>query len=112
MAHIYVRSQSIFPGVEMEISGHPIDAGDKIPVEFPNNNRAEATVMGSGDNVLEIKVGDGQWRLAPTEPAELLVEQRPGRSGDPDNMESSVVISTSAAVAGGTPVMSKQVVRS
>ena len=71
MTHIYVRSQSIAPGVELEISGHPIDAGEKVPVEFPDNNRAEAIVVSSGSNVLEIKVGGVQWRLAPLAPAEL-----------------------------------------
>jgi len=72
MTHIYVRSQSIAPGVEVEISGHPIDAGEKVPVKFSDNNRAEATVVSSGANVLEIKVGDGRWRLAPLVPDELI----------------------------------------
>ena len=77
MAHILVKSQSFAPGVEVEISGHPIDAGVKIPVEFSDNNRAEAIVAGSGSNTLEIKVGDVQWRLAPLDPAELSVERDP-----------------------------------
>jgi len=82
MAHIFVRSQSLAPGVEVEISGHPIDAGEKVPVEFPNNSRAEATVMGSGSNILEIKVGDDQWRLAPLVPAELM-ERDPADQATP-----------------------------
>ena len=83
MAHIYVRSESIAPGVEMAISGHPIDAGDKVPVEFPNNGKAEATVVGSGINVLEIRVGDVQWRLAPLNPAELLEDRDPADQATP-----------------------------
>jgi len=68
MAHIYVRSQSFAPGVEVEISGHPINANDKVPVEFPDNSRVEATIVRSSSNIVEIKVGDDQWRLAPLVP--------------------------------------------
>jgi hypothetical protein len=82
VAHIYVKSQSLAPGVEVEISGHPIDAGEKVPVEFSDNNRAEAIVLGSGSSVLEIKVGDGLWRLAPLVPAELM-ERDPADQATP-----------------------------
>jgi len=72
MAHIYVKSQFFAPDVEVEISGHPINVNDKVPVEFPDNSRAEATIVRSSSNIVEIKVGDDQWRLAPLVPAELI----------------------------------------
>ena len=71
MKHIFVKSLSIAPGVEVEISGHPIDAGEKVSVEFSDDNRAEAIVVSCGSSVLEVKVGDVQWRLAPLVPADL-----------------------------------------
>jgi len=38
--------------------------------------------MGSGSNILEIKVGDDQWRLAPLVPAELM-ERDPADQATP-----------------------------
>jgi len=76
MLHMYITSDKLGAGVDVDISGHPIHPGDKMIVEYPNNTRGEATVasVNQNQNLMEIVHCGKTWRLALVDPCKIVTD--------------------------------------
>ena len=68
----YHRFMATLFGIRIKTIGKPIVARDVLAIEYPDNSRAQASVIGCSPNLLEIEIAGSRWRLAPLMPAETV----------------------------------------